>query len=148
MVKVWNCTILKGWEWLTKRVAMNLNVSYKTNKRYLFNVLQYIMYFHHIYSHTYSSQQPPGFWSKIQIQINFSSEKLHDLFKFSQILGWSSYDSDIGQLCQVHCSLYNTTALASKVKFLCVIEKKTEPKNGGLIRISFRSTSSRTSLSH
>lgn len=129
----------------------NLNVSYKTNKRYLFNVLQYITYFHHIYSHTYSSQQPPGlahgFWSKIQIWINFSSEKLHNLFKFSQIVGWSSYDSDIGQLCQVHCSLYNATALASKVKFLCVTEKA-EPKNGALIRISFRSTSSRTSLSH
>ena len=24
IAKVWNCTILKGWEWLTKRVAMNL----------------------------------------------------------------------------------------------------------------------------
>lgn len=51
------------------------NVSYKPNKRYLFNVLQYITYFHHTYSHIYSSQQPPGTvstWISVQ---NLNTDK-------------------------------------------------------------------------
>ena len=88
IAKVWNCTILKGWEWLTKRVAMNLNGSYKPNKRYLFNVLQYIMYFHHIYSLTYSSQQPPGAvstWISVQ-NSNTDHFRLREIAWLVQVL--------------------------------------------------------------
>lgn len=43
-MKVWNYAINKAWEQLSKKVAMNPNVNYNTmtNKRYVFNVLQYV----------------------------------------------------------------------------------------------------------
>lgn len=52
------------------------------------------------------------------------------LAKFSQLLDWPGSDSDTDLLCQVHCSLEDTTALPSKVRFLCVIEKKIKTKLG------------------
>lgn len=53
----------------------------------------------------------------------FRLREIARLAKFSQLLDCSGSDSDTDQLCQLHCSLWDTTAHTSKVKFLCTVEK-------------------------